>query len=320
MLSCPSVSLATPEIAQETFDRLVREGTYLSTSAPAGDKLAALRSMSTKELEALLHGQPAQVSYDEEWFVDLAKLKNLRIDNSSWYFPSWVGLIAVGMTKEETALFSQQWQALSSIQLSDAWKSVLPISTREEVFRLYGISASVSNLDLVASTIDYTTDCIFAKATHSIAETAFSTTRDGQGTFLYSFDQRDLTSKIAAFKGKAYHSLDNAFLFHLPPVASGSAPTEFQATADAYSKACIDVVNSNHPWESYSLGKRCMIFDGARTRLAEEKERDCEFRRWGKFVNTDDREENFKAGRQLLYMAMKYGMALETDSSKSSIT
>jgi hypothetical protein len=57
------------------------------------------------------------VSYDEEWFVDLPKSKTLRIDDSSRPFPSWVQLIAVGKTKEENALFSQQWLSMSSESL-----------------------------------------------------------------------------------------------------------------------------------------------------------------------------------------------------------
>lgn len=305
------MSLQTIDQSQETFDRLVAEGTNVSASAPAGEKLSALRSLSPKELEDLLRGQPARVSSDEEFFVDVIDSGDHQLDDTGRPFPSWAKLIVVGMTKEENALFSPEWCQISAEQLLQLFKSVCPdVSYTREILDAYSINESSTHTELVAALVDYTTDCLFAQTTYSIANTITSQ-ECGPRTFLYSFDQADLVSKYEAFKNKAYHSLDNAFLFHLPPVASESAPAEFRATSDAYSKACIEVVNDQQPWESYSVRKRCMSFDGTKSDLLGEEERDCGFKRWGKLVNTPERKKMFMGGRELLYKAMKYAMSLD---------
>ncbi|RFU30422.1 hypothetical protein B7463_g5903, partial [Scytalidium lignicola] len=311
ILSCPSVALQTREQAQETFDRLIAQGTSLSSSAPAGEKLSALRSLLPKDLEPLLQGHPARVSWDEEFFLDLPDSGDHQLDDTQRPFPSWAKLIVVGMTKEENALFSSQWHELPAEQLLQAFKSACPDpSFAREILDAYSISDSSSHAELVAGLIDYTTDCLFAQTTYSIANTATSP-QYGPQTFLYSFDQIDLVSTYDAFKNQAYHSSDIAFLFHLPAVASESVPAEFRATADAYSKACVDVVNGEQPWEAYSIGKRCMSFDGNKTRLVTQEERDCGFKRWGKLVDTPERKDMFMKGRDLLYAAMKYAMTLD---------
>ncbi|KAH8815519.1 carboxylesterase [Xylogone sp. PMI_703] len=310
MLSCPSVALLTPQQSQETFDRLIAEGTNLSPSAPAGDKLAALRSLSTKDLERLLEGHPARVALDEEFFLDLPNTEDDLLDDTERPFPSWVKLVVVGMTQVENALFSSQWYDYTKEQILQAIGSaILDPSYKKEVFEAYSISDSSSHEELVAALANYTSDCLFAQTTYSVANTI--SPYHGPQTFLYSFDQVDITSKYSAFKNQAYHSLDNAFLFHLPPVASESAPEEFQATSNAYSKACIDLVNGEQPWEAYGVGRRCMSFDGKNTRLVSEKERDCGFKRWGRLTSTPERKEMFGKGRQLLFEAMKYAMSLD---------
>jgi hypothetical protein len=63
-----------------------------------------------------------------------------------------------------------------------------------------------------------------------------------------------------------------------------------------------------------------MVFDGTRTRLVEKEERDCRFNRCGKFVNREGREEQFMAGRELLYKAMNYAMSLEIEGNQCSIS
>jgi hypothetical protein len=145
-----------------------------------------------------------------------------------------------------------------------------------------------------------------------IRRTAFSPKSPIPPVFLYSFNQTDLLSPDPVFKDQAYHSLDNPFLFYLPPVACSSAPPAFRGTVRAYSKACVDLVNGDEPWEVYGVERRTRVFDGEDVRLISEEEGNV--KRWGAFSNTDERAEMF-TGRvplmyNLMYEAMMYATGL----------
>ncbi|RFU26555.1 hypothetical protein B7463_g9780, partial [Scytalidium lignicola] len=103
IISCPTGSLHRPDNRQEIFDRLVAS-TGIAASAPAADKIAALRSLMAKEIEGLLDGN-ATPAFDDKFWVD----QDLTSSLEDGPFSSWVKTVVVGITKDENALFSQLW-------------------------------------------------------------------------------------------------------------------------------------------------------------------------------------------------------------------
>jgi carboxylesterase type B len=293
IMSCPTRSGSNH---QATFDRLVAS-TGVPASAPSGDKIAALRSLSPKNLGLLLAGENAMPGWDEKFWVD----QDSTLPLEEGPFPSWAKLVVVGMTRSENALFSQLWQTMGADELIRSFRAAFTDSEfAEEVLQAYEINSNSEQPAVVEALVNYTSDCLFAKATYDIASKHGS-----HPICLYSFDQVDLMEGV--FKGASYHSLDNAFLFHLSPVAGQKAPAPWRATADAYSKACIDLVNGEQPWEPYRVGGQIMSFDGERTGLTK----DFNYSRWGHLVSSRERTDKFNSGKILLFSAMRAGMALE---------
>ena len=85
-------------------------------------------------------------------------------------------------------------------------------------------------------------------------------------------------------------------------MAGSKAPAPLKAAADAHSKACIDDVNGEVPWESYRVTGQAMLFDGEKTGLSKEGN----FARWTHLTPTEERREMFTTGgRSLVFTAIK---------------
>jgi len=107
-MSCATLNPVTASERQVIFDRLVAS-TGICNTAPAGDKIAALRSLSPKDLERLLLDNGNSLpAWDENFYVD----QNPAISLEEGPFPSWAKIVVVGVTKDENAFFSQYWHTL----------------------------------------------------------------------------------------------------------------------------------------------------------------------------------------------------------------
>jgi hypothetical protein len=312
-MSCPSVAPRPLSAGQETFDRLVAEGTGLSQNAPAGDKLAALRSLSPQDLGKFLNGESMPVSQDEAFFTKLRN-NDENLDETT-VLPSWVKSAVVGQTKHEMAIFGQEWATMAAEELYRELKDAFPNQEyANEVLNAYGAVETSRHAELVSALTAYTSDVVFSKATYSIASSCLATSDDySVTTFFYSFDQPDILSQDPVFKDKAYHSLDNPFLFYFPQVTEPKAPPAFHATATAYSKACIDYVHGEYPWEAFIVRRKVMSFNGERTALVSEEE-GSNVGRWKGLVSTPERRDMFRSGvGGLLQQARSFAMSVSLD-------
>lgn len=289
ILSCPSPALQSAEQHQATFDRLVTS-TGLSISAPAGDKIAALRSLSTEQIHSLLNGGIASPAWDEKFFTNQKVQTAIHFSDG---FPSWLKLAVVGHTRDELALFSNAWQkATRETLLQDLQDLFSDKAYMKEVLETYGVTTTSTQQELVEAYIRLVSDCSFSKATYDLCRPS-----NKSPLCLYSFDQEDLGGD---FKGLSYHSLDNPFLFLLPAVAGAKAPSAWKRTAEAFAKMLVDVAYGEEPWERYDVAGRAMSFDGDRTGLTEA----TNFRRWKHLISTTEREQMFMGAVQLLHGAM----------------
>lgn len=289
ILSCPPPALQSAEQHQATFDRLV-SSTGLSASAPAGDKIAALRSLSTEQIHSLLNGGIATPGWDENFFTNQSVQDAVSLRDG---FPSWIKLAVVGHTRDEIALFANAWKKASREKLLQDLRELFPDPAfTEEVLKIYSVTDTSTQQELVDAYIRLVTDSSFSKAAYDIC-------RQGNESPLcvYSFDQEDL---LGDFKGFAYHSLDNPFLFLLPHISGAKAPSAWKVTAELFAKSLVDVAYGKEPWERYDVAERAMAFNGERTGLTK----DSNFKRWLPLISTAEREKMFANATQLLFRAM----------------
>lgn len=300
------------EDAQQTFDKLVA-ATGLS-EAPVGQKLSALRSMSPSEVHEVINSGVSPLIEDPEFFEDYSGERHEEVSN----IPSWIRRIVVGQTKDETALFAERYYHLPVSKLYDEWKEIYADSSyAEEVFAAYNVTLQMSQANFAAAFIDCSGDVMFGKVVHSIATTHLDEKRSSsQKTFLYSFDQPDTRTQKSTFRNRAYHSLDNGFLFALPQTLGPEAPAEFRATAEQYSDAVLRLTTGNDPWDDVSVGKRFMSFQGgAGAGLKDSNE--WYSRRWSHLTNTEERLRKFGMIRELMLESMAYGMSLPMNEAGS---
>jgi hypothetical protein len=282
-MSCPVWDFPKPEESQAIFDRLVAS-TETSSSASPADKLAALRDLSEDQMEKLLNGSMATPAWDSKWFVNHdedSSFENIK------QFPEWIDGLTIGYTKDECALFGQDWLAWPVEHVRQAVASVVhDVDMAREILEVYNISDSQN---AVRGLFDFATDSLFAPfpVTLGAHELPIS---------VYRFDQPD-TFGLSPLNGYAYHALDCVFFSRLPAVAGPNAEKSMQATANAMSGAVSDLVYGEQPWEPFEKAGKVMLFNGEESGLVTFPSK----KRWSQFVSTKERAELFRAaGRTLL--------------------
>jgi hypothetical protein len=273
------VSLA---VAQQNFDDMVVK-LGVSASAPAGDKIAALRSMTPEELNALHGGGVSSIIWDPHFWPDR--------DEASWLedqtpFPSWLKGAVIGSTKEETALF-----LLNSITGTEA-VSLIKAATAEKNADF--VNHLLTTYDIRSDpTPGSGNDALIRLLTHSI----FTVVAQGVASqhaelpvSLYSFDQVD-PFETSRWKGRAYHSLGNAMLFRQPTVAGVTADAGTRATANRFCEAAIALTHGDQPWEPYRAGQKVMVFNGEKSGLVHTGGKAP----WSEITKTKEQWDMFKA-------------------------
>ncbi|KAF9885685.1 hypothetical protein FE257_012667 [Aspergillus nanangensis] len=294
VMSCPSLPLSSLEESQDIFDRLVASN-GVSASAPATEKLAAIRKYAADELQALTQcrfGQFAMPILDPEWFVDTT-LPFEQIE----HLPPWIKAIVIGSTKQEYALYGIFCASWTSFQFQKAVQTVIPDEDfAKEVMEVYHISEDADHATAFNGFLQFGTDSLFSTVPVLIGD------RDSPEVSLYSFDQED-DFDSSLLKGYAYHALDNAYFCRLTAVAGLEAPSWRHATANAFSEACFDIIYGKPPWEAYHKTGQVMSFQGKKTGLAKLSG----LERWARFIATKERQRAFReAGERLLIYTLKY--------------
>lgn len=234
-------------------------------------------------------------------------------------FPPWIRRVMVGELSEETAAMAHYWEKLSPTDLLGTWRQLYQDPEYAmELLAVYGISGDedsgvggvCGSSRVVDALVDYTSDALFGKAVRSIAETHLSVTPTlDQGNhrydarlpqpqvYLYRFDQPDTVAPPGQHYGRAYHSLDNAFLFYFPSVAGAEASQDLRTTADSFSGAALRLAYGDELWEELSTrNKKFATFSGDGLQIREQTKA-----RWESLINTPDRIDQFLLGKDLLW-------------------
>ena len=289
VMSCPSRPLLTSESSQAIFDDIVVR-TGVPVTASADEKLAALRSLTSDEMEDALKGTMARPLRDDAWFTGGDTTVPLE---EMGPFPPWIKRVVVGYTKDEGALFGESWQAWSVEQARAALKQTIPdIHLAEDVLKAYNISLDAGHKAALEGLSSFFTDSVFARATCKLGDCV----KEGSPAVMaYVFSQKD-TLEGSPYGPYAYHTLDCPFLGRLPAVAGPNAPKEMRATADALSKAVVDTVRGNPLWESFNKEEKVMVFEGEESGLREMESK----QRWGPLTDTREKEVAFTQGGVML--------------------
>jgi len=185
LMSCARILPCPVDDCQRTFNTLT-DRLGLRT-APSAQKLAGLRSLAVKDLQALVGVGVAQLSEDDNFFTRLG-------DNETWEgltaVPSWIHAIMIGQTRHENILFAQRWAATSAKELHEELSSLHEDREYDkQFFEAYGIKRDSSHAELVSALEACTSDALFSHTTHSIATTHLqSATNSSPKVYRYSFD------------------------------------------------------------------------------------------------------------------------------------
>ncbi|KIV82832.1 hypothetical protein PV11_04905 [Exophiala sideris] len=280
ILSAASFKPVPLSVAQDRFDALIAK-MGIAPTAPAGDKLAALRSLTCEELNRLNGPGVSFPIYDSDFSPELEAGSFLE---SNTPFPSWLKGVVIGSTSEEAALFLLK--GLTGLEAVSLVKAVYGDTdfTRELLKKYEFVEDNVpgSGTD---SLIRLTTDGAFANVANAIASD-----HSEIPVSLYSFEQKDPFEQ-SLWRGRAFHSLGNSMLFRLPTVAGPNVDLGTRITSDKFSDAVISLTNSQQPWESYGQGQdhTMMVFDGERSGIVK-----AEKARWTDLTQTQERWELFK--------------------------
>lgn len=299
IMSFPAHGLQSYSDQQQTFNRLV-ESTGVSASAPADEKLAAIRRLSIQQMGGFLEemeGSHASPIWDEQFFTSLEGSSILDIRRK---LPAWVKMIAVGTTRDESAVFSSAWKSMGATELIQRLRDLVSDDGFvNDIFVTYGITESSPQADIVEAYIKLTTDGCFSIGAHNIG-----CQKTSRPVFMYSFDQEDLTQH---FLGYSYHSFANPFLFLIPTVAGLDAPEDWRKTAYAFADSCISLVCGQEPWQRFDIANLTMSFNGGRTGLTKHSG----FLRWKSLASTKERENLFRSSIGLVQDALSVVAAAE---------
>ncbi len=279
----------SPEDAQATFDRVVA-GAGLSQGAPSGDKLAAIRSLTTTQLQISLRSEIARPNWDSEWFIDQRPTSSLEDPRP---FSSWIKGVVIGCAKEESSLFCPEWNSLTGAEGQRIIKQAFgdgELAT--EILDTYDIPDDNIAGSAVDSLIRLTTDGLFGVARD------IASAHSEVPVSLYVFEQTD-TFDVSPYKGRSFHSLGNSMFFRLPTVAGHTSDTNMKITSNAMCEAAVILAYGQQPWKPFVQSKEMMVFNGKNTGLRKVKEPP----QWYSFVQTREREEAFKAGCLSLILA-----------------
>jgi hypothetical protein len=289
------------EKSQRTFDRLVA-ATGVPAVAPVVDKLAALRDLTSAEMEDLLQGEFVQPTWDPEWFVYQSP--------DSWLeefevLPRWVKGLVVGWTKDEYALWGLAHEGRSLETIQELLRSCFTDEEfAREVMREYQVESATSSKQALEGLLDFGTESFFAMVPLSL------TKLNSPQVNIYRFDQID-NHEESPIRGRAYHSVDNVFFNRLPAITGSHAPLEYRHTVEAHSQAWVELCHGRQPWRPYAEEGKIMVFDGSKTGL-----KNWDAGRLQRLTSTQKRKEMLKfGGLKLLFEKTNFGPELrETET------
>lgn len=296
-----------------------------------GNKIAALRWLPCEKLHELGADRLEIIlCEDPNFFADFS---GERFEEPST-FPSWLSRIVVGNTQEELGILGHYWALLSPKQLLDAWRNLYnDLEYATQVLYVYGVSdiqgpdsdlpavASEQGRRLVQALIEYTGDTLFSKAVRPIAETHLAHRAiSGQPqphVYLYRFDQKDVLTADDSQRGKAYHSLDNAFFFHFPQVTGDGAPEGFRKTANAFSGMALRLAYDEDLWQPLGPASGNSRNTFATFSEGGLQERELAEPKWLPLVSSSENIDKFLLGKDLASKLAAFAVQAASNMSAS---
>jgi hypothetical protein len=283
-VSAAALSPTPLSFAQDRFDNLVSK-IGLAASAPAGDKLSALRSLTPNTLNQLHGDGVSPPVWDPDFWSDYEQ--GTSLSDTSRPLPSWLKSAVIGCTSEEAALFlPSHISGTDAVAMVKHAFAVDPDLT-QDILNAYTIKEAMSSSDATNALIRLVTHGVFTNVAHT-----FATSYHETPISYYSFNQVDPFPQ-SNWHNRAFHSLGNSMLFHLPTVAGPNADAGTRATSDRFCEAAIRLTNGEQPWESYSTGRKQMVLDGEKSDLVQV---DDSAAVWEKFCTSKERLDAFCQG------------------------
>ncbi len=278
----------------------------LAHTAPAAAKLAALRRLPFEQLYALAAGRlDTMLCEDPLFFADWAGQRFEALPA----LPAWIDRVVVGQLCEETSTRYYDWSLRPAPELLADWRALYTApGYADEVLAVYGVDTGKSTqaADVARALVACTSDALFSLATYSTAVTHLGSGGGGGGgddgddgrAYLYRVDQPDLVATHPDFRGHAYHSLDNAYLFCFPAVAGPDAPPAMREAAAAFSGAALDLAHGDSLWPPLRRGaaNTHAVYSGTGRHaeaLAEP--------RWLPLVDTEERYQQFMRSKDIIW-------------------
>ncbi|KAL7904471.1 Carboxylesterase [Trichoderma velutinum] len=273
VLSDAAIPLLTPEQSQENFDSLVST-TGLPKSAPAADKIAALRDLSQADFAKLLERGAQRPGWDDVWFTEPDLSSGLEDGRA---FPNWLEALVIGSAKHECALWDPLWRRLNDaacVKLAE--QSVAGISSGGTILQEYGIKSNPAedkshDHKAIEGLVRLATDSLFGCIPYTIASR-----HSELPISMYRFDQTDDDPRSPA-QGSAYHSMSNPFFFNFPTVSGPEAPEKARETSRGLITAAIALAYGEQPWEPFSKDRKMMVFGGDEPGLRDLRSEDLRF-------------------------------------------
>ncbi|KAH8883405.1 carboxylesterase [Thozetella sp. PMI_491] len=279
--STPSLAPVGVDVRQAAFDRLVAK-TGVSASAPAAQKIAALRSLPAAELNKLLEGESIGPVWDDKWFPDQDFSRKYEDFD---HFPSWVKRVVVGYTRDEMALFRALADCNTIATVNSALQQTVPEAEfLKELLDHYKISSASTDEEARKGFVALTTEAFFSRVPYVIGRIK------SIPVHIFRFDEIDRNPAGGRYHGWAYHALDNLFLFRFPAVAGPDAHPSSRATSDAFSQLVLATVYGEEPCEPFARSGKIKLLDGEGSPLQDGTE---DLERWKALLNTPEREDIF---------------------------
>jgi carboxylesterase type B len=246
--SSPAPRLRTMDEAQAAFDRLT-ESAGIHVEASGSEKLAALRSLTSKQLVDIFDGSLSFPIEDPHWFASYHPENN----NSSTYWgdiPAWCRRTIFGNTQDESALLLALSKDISLQQALEFTRTVVPDIC---------VPASISNGCTKRELVTWSTEETFINQLRKVASVAAD---QGARVYVYMIDYVDPFP--GPLQGYAWHSFGIPLTFYQPP---GRVYPEFAKTQDNMSADFLKFFYGLEPWRAFNEARSVIHWNGASTKI-----------------------------------------------------
>lgn len=264
------------EALQAHFDRIVA-GLGINADAPGSVKVAAVRSLSSRELIEFWDGSAFPPVLDAEWMAEPEAGDTL---GSATYWatpPDWLESIMCGCTRDEAILFcGEAWKNYTWKDAEESIKQALPSKVAQRVLESPAWKGQFTPLEALNAVVS---DMSFIGAAIQGAELQAQLNKERLPVYFYIMEAAD--QHPGPLQGWAAHAADVATAFYQP---SQQEFPEQAAVADKHTQYMLSYIYGQDlpGWPDVARsGGRYMAFTGPDSRMKhlheDRKDREVSF-------------------------------------------